>query len=60
MVRPEFRRDMAGVPKISVPQERVDVEHLGEMSSSQEPTVLKNPVPRDGSKPRPRARISKK
>jgi hypothetical protein len=38
-VRPELRRDMAGVPEISVPQKRVDVEHLGGMSSLQESTV---------------------
>jgi hypothetical protein len=27
MVRPDLRRDMVGIPKISVPQERVDVGH---------------------------------
>jgi hypothetical protein len=59
MVRPDLRRDMAGVPKISVPQKRVDVGHLGGTSSPQGPTVLGNPVLRDGSKPRPSARISR-
>jgi hypothetical protein len=29
MVRTDMRRDMAGVLEISVPQERVDVGHLG-------------------------------
>jgi hypothetical protein len=51
---------MTGVPEISVPQERVDVEHPGGMSSSRGPTVLENLVPRDGSEPRPSARISRK
>jgi hypothetical protein len=51
MVRPDLRRDMAGIPEISVPQERVDVKHPGDMSSSQGPTVLRNLVPRDGSEP---------
>jgi hypothetical protein len=60
MVRPELRRDMVGVPEISVPQERIDVGHPGGMSSPQGPTVLGNPVPRDGSEPRPSARILRK
>jgi hypothetical protein len=60
MVRPELRRDMADIPKISVPQERVDVGHSGGMSASRGPTVLGNPAPRDGSKLRPSARISRK
>jgi hypothetical protein len=60
MVRPELGRDMAGVPKISVPQERVDVEHPRGTSSSRGSTVLENLVPRDRSKPRPSARISRK
>jgi hypothetical protein len=51
---------MAGVPEISVPQEKVDVGHPGETSSLWGPTVLENPVPRDGSEPRPSARISRK
>jgi hypothetical protein len=48
-VRPDLRRGMAGIPDISVPQEKVDVEHPGGMYSSQGSTVLGNPVPRDGS-----------
>jgi hypothetical protein len=60
MVRPDLRRDMVGVPKISVPQERVGVQHPGGMSSSLESTVLGNPVPRDGNEPRPSTRISRK
>jgi hypothetical protein len=60
MVRPDLRRDMAGVPEISVPQERVDVKHLGGTSSSWGSTVLGNLIPRDGSEPRPSARISRK
>jgi hypothetical protein len=49
-----------GIPEISVPQERVDVEHLGETSSSQGSTVLENPVPRNRSELRPSTRILKK
>jgi hypothetical protein len=60
MVRPDLRRDMVGIPKISVPQERVDVGHPGGMSSSQGPTVLGNLVPRDESEPRSSTRISRK
>jgi hypothetical protein len=60
MVRPDLRRDMAGIPKILVPQERVDVEHPEGMSSSQGSTVLGIQVPRDRSKPRPSAGISRK
>jgi hypothetical protein len=60
MVRPDLRRDMAGVLEISVPQERVDVGHPGGTSSSRGSGVLGNPVPRDGSEPRPSARISRK
>jgi hypothetical protein len=60
MVRPDLRRGMAGIPKISVPQERVDVVHPGGMSSSWGPTVLGNPVPRDGSELRPSTRILRK
>jgi hypothetical protein len=56
----DLRRDMAGIPEISVPQERVNVEHPGGMSSSRGPTVLENLVPRDGSKPRPSTRILRK
>jgi hypothetical protein len=51
---------MTGIPEISVPQERVDVEHPGGTSSSWRPIVLGNPVSRDGSEPRPNARISGK
>jgi hypothetical protein len=41
MVRTYLRRDMAGIPKISGPQERerVAVEHPGRMSSLQGSTV---------------------
>jgi hypothetical protein len=60
MVRPDLRRDMVGVPEISVPQEKVDVGHLRGTSSSLGPTVLGNPVPRDGSEPRPSTRILRK
>jgi hypothetical protein len=60
MMRPDLRRDMAGIPEISVPQETVDVEHPGGTSSSQKSTVLGNPVPRDGSKWRPSTRILRK
>jgi hypothetical protein len=52
MVRPDLRRDMAGIPEISVPQKRErDVEYPEGTSSSQGPTVLRNLVPRDGSEP---------
>jgi hypothetical protein len=34
IVRPDLRRDMVGIPEISIPQERVDVEYLGGTSSS--------------------------
>jgi hypothetical protein len=57
MVRPDLRRDIAGVPEISVPQERVDVGHPGGMSSSQGSTVLWNLVPKDQSEPRLSTRI---
>jgi hypothetical protein len=57
MVRPDLRRDMAGVPEILVPQDRVDVEHPGGTFSSQGPTVLENLVPGDGSEPRLSTRI---
>jgi hypothetical protein len=60
MVRPDLRRDMVGAPKISVPQERVDVEHPGGTSSSWGSTVLESQVPRDGSELRPSTRISRK
>jgi hypothetical protein len=56
MVRPE----LAGVTKISVPQERVDVGHPWATSSPWRPTVLGNLVPRDRSKPRPGAKILRK
>jgi hypothetical protein len=40
MVRPDLRRDMAGVPEISGPQEREkDVEYPEGTSSPQESTV---------------------
>jgi hypothetical protein len=51
---------MTGIPEISVPQERVDVEHLGGMSPSWGPTVLGDPVPRDKSKLRLSTRILRK
>jgi hypothetical protein len=38
---------MTGIPKISVPQERVDVELPGGTSPSWRPTVLGELVPRD-------------
>jgi hypothetical protein len=61
MVRPELRRkDLTGIPEISDPQERVDVEHLGGMSPSWGPTVLGVPVPREESELRPSTRISRK
>jgi hypothetical protein len=60
MVRPDLRRDMAGVPEISIPQERIDVEYLGGKSSSPRTTALGNLVPRDGSEPRPSTRFSRK
>jgi hypothetical protein len=60
MVRPDLRRDMTGVPEITVPQKRVVVEHPGRTSSSQGSTVLGNLVPRDGSKLRPSASILRK
>jgi hypothetical protein len=63
MVRPDLRRDMAGVPEISGPQERernmwsTQREHLhhGGLQS-----IVGSPVPRDGSKPKPSARILRK
>jgi hypothetical protein len=39
MVRPDLRRDMAGVPEISGPQERVDVEYPEGTSSPRGSTV---------------------
>jgi hypothetical protein len=60
MVRPDLRRDIVGVPEISVPQERVDVGQPGGTSSSGGYTVLKNQTPRDGSEIRPSARILRK
>jgi hypothetical protein len=63
MVRPDLRRDMAGIPKIAVPQERVDVGHPGGTSSSRGggvSTVLRNLVPSDRSELRPSARILRK
>jgi hypothetical protein len=51
---------MTGIPEISVPQERVDMEHPGGTSSSLGPTVLGDPVPRDKSEWRPSARILRK
>jgi hypothetical protein len=60
MVRTDLRRDMVGIPEISVPQERVDVGHPGGTSSSWGPTVLGSLVPRDRSKLRPSTRISRK
>jgi hypothetical protein len=63
MVRPDLRRDMAGVPEILVPQERERkmwstqrecLHHGGPQS------LVGNPVPRDGSEPRPSARILRK
>jgi hypothetical protein len=51
---------MTGIPKISVPQERVDVEHLGGTSPSRGFTVLGDLVPRDESKLKPSTRISRK
>jgi hypothetical protein len=66
MVRPDLRRDMAGVPEISGPQEResrcgaprgnVFTRGWGGCSQSLEG----NPVPRDESKLRPSARILRK
>jgi hypothetical protein len=52
MVRPDLRRDMAGIPKISGPQERErNVEHPeGTSSPWGDPQFLVgNPVPRDES-----------
>jgi hypothetical protein len=57
---PDLRRDMAGVPEISVSQERVDVEYPGGTPSSQGSTVLGNPVSRDRNEQRPSARILRK
>jgi hypothetical protein len=57
MVRPDLRSNMAGIPDISVPQETVDMEHLGRTCSSQGSIVLGNSVPRDGSELRPSTRI---
>jgi hypothetical protein len=45
MVRPDLRRDMVGIPKISVLQERErDVEYPKGTSSPRGSTVLGNPV----------------
>jgi hypothetical protein len=62
MVRPDLRRNMVVVPKISGPQERErDVEYPEGMSSPQGlQSIVGNPVPRDRSKPRPSATISRK
>jgi hypothetical protein len=61
MVRPALRRDMAGIPKILGPQERkmwsTQREHL---HHGHPQSLVGNPIPRDGSKLRPRARISRK
>jgi hypothetical protein len=63
MVRPDLRRDMMGIPEISGPQER-----KREMWSTQREclhhggpqSLVGNTVPRDRSKLRPSARISRK
>jgi hypothetical protein len=63
MVRPDLRRDMAGVPEISGPQERER-----EMQSTQRErlhhggpqSLVGNLVPRDRSELRVSARISRK
>jgi hypothetical protein len=75
MVRPDLRRDMVGIPEISVPLERErererdrererererDVEYPEGMSSPWGFTVLGNLVPMDGSELRPSTRISRK
>jgi hypothetical protein len=67
MVWPDLKRDMAGIPKISGPQER---EREREMWSTQRErphhreggpqSLVENPVPRDGSKPRSSTRILRK
>jgi hypothetical protein len=69
MVRPDLRRDMVCVPEISGPQrrerererervlwstQRERLHHRGPQS------LVGNPVPRDGSEPRPSARILRK
>jgi hypothetical protein len=63
MVRPDLRRDMAGVPNISGSQER----ERGMWSTQREclhhrvpQSLVGNLVPRDGSEPRPSARILRK
>jgi hypothetical protein len=63
MVRPDLRRDMAGIPEISGPREREremwstqrECLHQGSPQS-----LVGNPVPRDRSKPRPSVRILRK
>jgi hypothetical protein len=63
MVRPDLRRNMVDIPEISGPQERQremwntqrERLHHGGLQS-----LVGNLVPRDGSKPRPSARFSRK
>jgi hypothetical protein len=53
MVRPDLRRDMAGIPEISGPQERekCGTQHPEEMSSPQgcPQSLVGNSVPKDES-----------
>jgi hypothetical protein len=63
MVRPHLRRDMAGVPKSQVlrSESRCGVPRGNVFATAGGPqSLLGNPVPRDGSEPRPSARISRK
>jgi hypothetical protein len=63
MVRPDLRRDMAGIPEISGPQERErDMKHLEGTSSPQggPQSLVGNPVPRDESELRPSTRVLRK
>jgi hypothetical protein len=63
MVRPDLRRDMAGIPKISGPQEReknmeYPRENIFTMGHPQ--SLVGNPIPRDKSELQPNTRFSRK
>jgi hypothetical protein len=68
MVRPDLRRDMAGIPKISGPQERErerERERCGALRGNVfamgcPQSLVGNLVPREENKPRPSARILRK
>jgi hypothetical protein len=62
MVRPDLRRDMAGIPKISGPQEREKCgTSRGNIFTIGGPqSLVGNPVPQDKSELRPSTRFLRK